>query len=168
MNFMFKSFFVAMLFLTGCSVGASETYWLTHIAAPFQVQEKIFPNLENPADKTGDVSVITIKNGLIVFNGEWCNYEIEKIMPFIVDRTLSDTIDDFGGLKNFDLFLKKNFKTSVSSWRFEYFVRKSDKYLDSLACQLLQNGSIYRDDKGLIIWDSVYFYRFLLGKDFKY
>jgi hypothetical protein len=161
------SFFL-LFGLAGCSSKAEETFWLTHIAAPYKIPEKIYPNLENPADKTGDVSAITIKDNKLIFNGEWCNYDIEKIKPFNIDRTLADTIDDAGGQKKFLAFLQTKLKTDMAKWKTEYFVKRSDKYLDNQACVLLQNGAIYRTSTQLIIWDSVFFYSFALGKDFKY
>ena len=154
--------------LLGCTSNAEETFWLISIAAPYKVPKEMHPHLENPIHKTGDISAITIKKNRILYNGEWCNYEIEKIKKFAVDRTLSDTIDDSGGKNKFDLFLKQKLKTDMSNWDLEYFILRSEKYLDNSACQLLQSSSIYRTNNELIVWDSVFFYKFTLGKDFKY
>jgi hypothetical protein len=154
--------------LIACTSKAEETFWLTTIAAPYKVPKEIHPNLENPTDNTGDVSAITIKNGKIMFNGEWCNYDIEKITPFVIDRTLSDAIVDSGGKSKFNRFMNEKLKTDINKWGQEIFILRSDKYLDNSACQLLQSSSIYRDNTDLIVWDSVFFYKFSLGKDFKY
>lgn len=154
--------------LLGCTSKAEETFWLISIAAPYKVPKEIYPHLENPIDKTGDISAITIKNNKIIYNGEWCNYEIEKTKKFTIDRTLSDTIDDSGGKYKFDQFLKLKLKTDINQWNQEYFILRSEKYLTNPACQLLQSGSIYRTTNELIVWDSVFFYKFSLGKDFKY
>jgi hypothetical protein len=154
--------------LLGCTSKAEETFWLTSIAAPYKVTKEIHPHLENPTDKTGDVSAITIKNNKIIFNGEWCNYDIEKTKPFVIDRTLSDAIDDSGGKNKFNQFMRAKLKTDMSNWTQEYFILRSEKYLDHSACQLLQSSSIYRTRTDLIIWDSVFFYKFSLGKEFKY
>jgi hypothetical protein len=154
--------------LLGCTSKAEETFWLTSIAAPYKVPKEIHPHLENPTDKTGDVSAITIKNNKIIFNGEWCNYDIEKTKPFVIDRTLSDAIDDSGGKNKFNQFMSAKLKTDMSKWTQEYFILRSEKYLDHSACQLLQSSSIYRTSTDLIIWDSVFFYKFSLGKEFKY
>jgi hypothetical protein len=147
---------------------AQETFWLTIIAAPYKAPKEIYPHLENPMDKTGDVSAITIKDKKIIFNGEWCNYDIEKTKPFVIDRTLSDAIDDSGGKNKFNQFMSAKLKTDISKWTQEYFILRSEKYLDNSACQLLQSSSIYRTNTDLIIWDSVFFYKFSLGKEFKY
>jgi hypothetical protein len=147
---------------------AQETFWLTTVAAPYKASKEIHPHLENPIDKTGHVSAITIKDKKIIFNGEWCNYNIEKTKPFVIDRTLSDAIDDSGGKNKFDQFMSAKLKTDISKWTQEYFILRSEKYLDNSACQLLQSSSIYRTNTDLIIWDSVFFYKFSLGKKFKY
>jgi len=152
----------------GCTSKAEETFWLTIIAAPYKVPKEIHPNLENQADNTGDVSAITIKNGKLIFNGEWCNYAIEKTTPFVIDRTLSDTIDDSGGKSKFNLFMKEKLKTDMNKWTQELVILRSKAYLDKSACQLLQSSSIYRSNTEIIIWDSVFFYKFSLGKDLKY
>lgn len=159
---------ILIIGLLGCTSNAEETFWLTSIAAPYKVPNEMHPHLEDPIHKTGDISAITIKNNKILYNGEWCNYEIEKTKKFSIDRTLSDTIDDSGGRNKFDIFLKQKLKTDLNKWDLEYYIMRSNKYLDNSACQLLQSSAIYRTRSELIIWDSVFFYKFSLGKDFKY
>ena len=171
MNNTFNSVIVAIAFLLiGCNVEANETFWLANIAAPYKTPKGIFPLLENPADNTGNVSAITLKNSKVIFNGELCNYGIEKVEAFSVDRTLADTVDDAGGKKKFQIFLhtKLKMKTDLANWKQEYTLKRSDQFLDISGCQLLQNSSMYRAGSDLILWNSMFFYRFQLGKEFKY
>jgi hypothetical protein len=149
---------------------AQETFWLTHISAPYKTPKDMFPYLENPADNTGDVAVITLKDNRIAFNGDMCNYEIEKIKPFYINRVLADTIDESGGEKKFQQFLqfKLKMKSALSSWKQVYFVKRTYVPNDARACQLLQSSSMFRAGPEVILWDTTYFYRFQLGKEFKF
>jgi hypothetical protein len=159
-------FFICLL-NSGHSL-AEETYWLTHIAAPFKVPSTLHPYLENPASHTGDFSAISVNEGRVVFNGEWCGYSIEKVKPFKMDRLLSDLMDDMGGRKRLDAFLAKKLKTSVNDWRDELTIKQSTKQVEEAPCKLLQGASIYRGRDELILWDTTYFYRFQIGGACKY
>lgn len=154
--------------LTGCQSQAEQTYWLTHIAAPIKPPATIHPYLENPANRTGDVAAITLSSEKIVFNGEWCDYQIEKIKPFKMDRLLADLIDDMGGRKSLDAFLSNKLRTAMVDWKDELTIKQSTKQIDESPCKLLQGSSIYRGKNELVLWDTTYFYRFKLGADFKY
>jgi hypothetical protein len=81
-----------------------------------------------------------------------------------VSRTLVDIIDGAGGDDKFKRFLKTKLHTNMEQWKTEYFLKVSDKELDNAACELLQNGIIYRSKNELIITDAMFFYRFVLGK----
>lgn len=152
----------------GVECQAQETYWLTQISTPFELQETIRPYLENPANRTGDVAAITVSSEKIVFNGEWCDYQIEKIKPFKMDRLLADLIDDMGGRKSLDAFLSNKLRTAMVDWKDELTIKQSTKQIDESPCKLLQGSSIYRGKNELVLWDTTYFYRFKLGADFKY
>ncbi len=159
---------VCLLSLATAASQANETYWLSHVAAPVKTPPALHPYLEEPISRTRDVSAITITEGRMVFNGEWCDYPIEKIRPFKVDRLLSDLMDDMGGRKRLDAFLAKKLKTSVNDWRDELTIKQSTKQVDEAPCKLLQGASIFRGKEELILWDTTYFYRFKLGAAFKY
>lgn len=154
--------------LSGCQVHAEETYWLVSISAPIKPPANVHPYLEDPADRTGNIAALTIANGKILFNGEWCAYEIEKVQPFKLDRLLADLMDDMGGRKKFDVFLSRRLSTKMADWKREYVLKQSNKQIDEAPCQLLQGSSIYQGNKELVLWDTTFFYRFKLGEKFKY
>lgn len=169
MKHFYKPLFVVLLYLlTGCQSQAEQTYWLTHIAAPFKPPETIPPYLETPSNRTGDVAAITVSGEKITFNGEWCDYQIEKLKPFKVDRLLADLMDDMGGKKSLETFLSNKLKTNLSDWRDEITIKQSTKQIDEAPCKLLQGSSIYRGKNELVLWDTTYFYRFKLGAEFRY
>lgn len=158
---------IGLLFL-GTSAKAEVTYWLTNVAAPIKAPLGQHPYLEDPSSQEGEVAAITIAGSHVLFNGEWCDYQIEKIKKFRVDRTLSDLIQDIGGSRSFDVFLFKKLKTRLAEWQDEIIVKQSDRGTDEYACKLLQGSSIFRNQNSLILWDTIYFYRFELGRPFRY
>lgn len=157
-----------LAYFLGAGCQGQETYWLVQVAAPVKPPAKFHPYLENPANRTGDVAAITVSSEKIVFNGEWCDYQIEKIKPFKMDRLLADLIDDMGGRKSLDAFLSNKLKTAIVDWKDELTIKQSTKQIDESPCKLLQGSSIYRGKNELVLWDTTYFYRFKLGADFKY
>jgi hypothetical protein len=162
-----KCFLAFVLTAFSYSASADGTYWLTHISAPYQVDNGTYPRLENPSDHTGDIYAITIMSNKIKFNGDECNYDVKQTRKFVIDRLLSDEIDYAGGSVKFKSFLKSKLKTNIDKWNVEYSVVQSKKYIDDSKCFLLQNSAIYQSDKELILWDFTFFYRFALGKDFE-
>lgn len=168
LKYIFFIFFIFFVSLSGCQVYAEETYWLESIVAPIKPPSTVYPYLENPTDRTGDVAALTIAGGKILFNGEWCAYEVEKVKPFKIDRLLADLIEDMGGRKEFDNFLSKRLRTSMVDWKKEYFLIQSNVQIDEAPCRLLQGSSIYQGNKELVLWDTTFFYRFKLGEKFKY
>jgi hypothetical protein len=159
---------VCLLSFATSASQANETYWLAQVAALARTHSTVHPHLEDPESRTGDVSSITITEGRMVFNGEWCDYSIEKVKPFKMDRLLSDLMEDMGGQKRLDAFLASKLKTSVSEWREELTIKQSNEQVDAAPCKLLQGASIYRGKDELILWDTAYFYRFKIGAAFQY
>lgn len=166
---MIKNIFILLLiFLAeGCS-SASQTFWLTNISSPDKVPSGYYPYLEDPADKTGDVAALTISDGRLIFNGELCNYDIDRIKKFSINRVLADEIDDVGGEKVFGDFVRLKLKSDFKRWSDQIFLKNSKNFLDNRSCKLLQSSSIYMSGNELILWDTMFFYRFLLGREFKY
>lgn len=159
---------VLFVFLIGCQVYAEETYWLESISAPIKLPSTVYPYLEKPTDRTGNVAALTIVGGKVLFNGERCACEIEKVKPFKIDRLLADLIGEMGGRKEFDDFLSKRLRTNIFDWKKEYFLIQSNAQIDEAPCRLLQGSSIYQGKKELVLWDTTFFYRFKLGEKFKY
>jgi hypothetical protein len=168
---MIKKIFAIIILLSsvcvGCTLHAEQTYSLVAIDSPFKLPKDFYPYLERPSDKTGDVSDITIKDNVFYFNGDLCGYEIKSLEDFHVDRVLSDAIDDAGGKQKFLTFLKQKLNSNMSKWKQQYFLKPSNNNAENGGCKLLQRGLIYKADNELIIWDTQFFYRFVLGKDFK-
>ena len=46
-------------------------------------------------------------------------------------------------------------------------IKKSDQNIDSEACLLIMNTSIFKGKKEIVLWDTRYFYKFELGEDYE-
>lgn len=79
---------------------------------------------------------------------------------------MADAIDDAGGRQKFNAFLRSKLKTGTRNWIERLEIKRSakDGYPD--ICQILMSTSIYRGRNELVLWDTMYFYKFDLGVDY--
>lgn len=96
-----------------------------------------------------------------------CDAKVDYVRQFSVSRALADTIDDVGGKGVFDDFLLRKLKTKLSNWEQRIMIKKSDRNIDSEACLLIMNASIFKGEKEIVLWDTRYFYKFELGEDYE-
>lgn len=151
---------LSFLFLGGC-VNAAEYFYLTHYAPILKSKANKSPHVDDPlyAD-----TIIYIDGDRFELYGRGCNGKIEKILPFSQSRAFVSIVDDAGGDVVFNNFLKSKIHTDFIQWKKRYLTKFSDNKSDALGCELLQKSMIFRSVNEIIITDTTYFYRFLLGR----
>ena len=154
--FLFLSIFLLLSVNTSF---AAEYFWLTHIATPFKSKDLRYPAVSDPGYAP---TIITIDNNKILLNQNGCNVDIRKNIPFKRSKAFMFIVDDAGGTKKFEKFLKAKLRTDIKSWKTEYFTAMPDKDAGGLGWEIL-NGMIFRSENELIIADTSYFLRFSKG-----
>lgn len=159
---------ISSLFLSFFTNVRAETYWLSRIETPEKISKKgPFPIVSDPRD-AGYLTAITVKGNTILVNGgDGCGVRIDYARDFYIDRTLSEAIDDAGGMKKFDTFLNRKLKTTISNWKQRLELKEPLTENESDVCQLLNRTTFYKGPKEIILWDTVYFYKFNLGDDYE-
>lgn len=164
-NFYINALLAFVVLTFSSCLYAQERFDLVRVATPFKLAVKKFPILEDPKDREPDLlTELTVQGNKISFNRNSCTYEIEKIEKFYIGRALSELIDDAGGEKKFDSFLKLTMHTSIKNWTDVIFLKNSSANIDNDGCRLLQAGIIYRSKNEIVITDTNFFYRFLRSK----
>ncbi|WP_159099022.1 hypothetical protein [Aquabacterium olei] len=146
----------------------TQTYWLSRIETPERVSKNgPYPIVSDPRD-AGYLTAITIENDVVLMNGaDGCGARIDYTRDFYIDRTLAEAIDDAGGIKKFNAFVERKLKTTITAWKQKLELKEPLTKNDSDVCQLLARTSIYKGLKEIVLWDTLYFYKFDLGADYK-
>lgn len=164
-NFYINTLLTFVVLTFSSCLFAQERFDLVRVATPYKLVPKKFPILEDPSDREPDLlTELTVQGNMISFNRNSCTYEIEKVEKFYIGRALSELIDDAGGEKKFDSFLKLTMRTNIKNWTDIIFLKSSSTNIENNGCRLLQAGIIYRSKNEIIITDTNFFYRFLLSK----
>jgi hypothetical protein len=153
--------FLSLFILLHANAFASDYFWLTHVATPFKSKNLRHPAVSDPGYAP---TIITIDGNKLFLNQNGCNVDIRKIVPFKRSKAFMFIVDDAGGTKKFDQFLKAKLRTDVKSWKTEYFTEVPNKDAGGPGCELL-NGMIFRSENELIITDTSYFLRFSKGTE---
>lgn len=159
-RFLKACIFTGSFLLNGCADSA-EYFYLTHYAPAYVVVDGSSPPVDDPAYS---VTAIYLDGNRIGLYNSDCNGEIQKILPFSQNRAFVKIVDAAGGEVAFKKFLKRKIQTDMSQWEKRYLTKFSAAEYETLACPLLQQSMIFRSPNEIIITDTTYFYRFLLGK----
>lgn len=152
-----------MLFglLVGACATSEEYFYLTHYKPIYESGASNPPPVDEPAYAD---TIIYIDENRIGLNSSDCNGEIEKILPFSKSRAFVSIVDDAGGDAAFKKFLKTKIHTDIDKWQNKYQTKFQSIKSETMACELLKKSMIFRSSNEIIITDTTYFYRFLLGK----
>jgi hypothetical protein len=158
LRFLFLSIF---LLLNANTSFAVEYFWLTHIATPFKSKNLLYPAVLEPGYAP---TIISIDGNKILLNQNACNVDIRKNIPFKRSKAFMFIVDDAGGTKKFEQFLKAKLRTDINDWKTEYFTEVLNKDAGGPGCEIL-DGMIFRSKNELIITDTSYFLRFSKGTE---
>lgn len=161
MNNFLRLFFLLFILLS-CGCATSEEYfYLTHYSPIYASTANKSPPVDDPSYAD---TIIYVDGNRIGLHASDCNGQIEKTLPFSQSRAFVSIIDDAGGDVAFRKFLKVKIHTDIDQWQKKYLTKFSTIKSDALACELLKKSMIFRSENEIIITDTTYFYRFLLGK----
>lgn len=161
MTVFFRLFLLANLLLTGGCASSEEYFYLTHYKPIYESKNHNPPPVDDPSYAD---TIIYINENRIGLHASDCNGEIEKISPFSQSRAFVNIVDDAGGDVAFKKFLKTKIHTDIDKWQNKYQTKFQSIKSEIMACELLKKSMIFRSANEIIITDTTYFYRFLLGK----
>lgn len=156
-----KAFILIGYFLLSGSANSAEYFYLTHYAPAYAVGDGSTPPVDDPA--YADTVIYLDGNRIGLYNSD-CNGEIKKILPFSQGRAFVGIVDEAGGDIAFKRFLKTKIHTDIDQWQKKYLTKFPAIESETMGCVLLESSMIFRSTNEIIITDTSYFYRFLLGK----